>query len=682
LLWQFLRADVPTLFHAQIGGDRDGNPNVTCGVTQKAIAQNRQSALRHYLKRIDKLIHVLSVSSNLVQFPQSGFTRLEELQKRVGIKVDLNARNPGECLRQYLTAVRCRIFSMYDGNGDGGLEYGHPRALVEDLRLLEDCLAHIGSSGVADQHIKPLRRQVETFGFRTVSLDIRQNSTIINAVLLEIFNSIPGRHAEIEPASPQWSAAIRQCLNAQVTPPPIPENPSDMVAETVGLFKLIGEVQNSIDPNGIGCFILSMTQSTDDWLAVYALARICGLHAKDDITAPTELRIAPLFETINDLRNSAKIIRDVFDVPAVRRTISALQNTQEIMLGYSDSNKDGGFLCSSWELIKAQKKLMEQAGKIGIEIKFFHGRGGSVSRGGVPVGRAIAAQPAGSINGKMRITEQGEVVSSKYANRGTALHEMEQLCSGVICHTLAATDEPPVMNSAEFDEVLEALSGLSQVAYSNLLNREGFLQYFQKASPVEELSLLKIGSRPAKRFGIGNLADLRAIPWVFAWSQNRHMLTGWFGVGTALEAYSSFRSTSAHRTFDKMFNQSKTFRLVIDEVEKTLFQADMDIGVLYSELDADNPFTVPLFDEIRREFDLTRSWMMKLNGNQELACRFPIFRDRSERMRGIVNQANRMQVGLLREFRQLPENSDARDEITAPLLMTMNCVASGLGWTG
>ncbi|MGI9388303.1 MAG: phosphoenolpyruvate carboxylase, partial [Methyloligellaceae bacterium] len=569
-------------FSSWIGGDRDGNPNVTADVTRETLAENRRAAIVHYRQRIDELLQILSITASAIEVPEILATRLDGLLAEGGSRAEIAERNPGEIFRQYLTVIDKKLDATLNGETSSWRSYRSARALADDLRIIETALLQLSAHRLAVARVRPLRWQVETFGFRTVSLDIRQNSTVINRVAAEVLGG--GDKSTPESVSLQWSATLRRQLNAQTSPPAIPDDLSDEASEAVNLFHLIGEVEQGDDPKAVGAFILSMTTSADDLLAVYLLARMAGLHIGGDETAPLALRIVPLFETIDDLRRAPQILEDFLSVPLVQRTIRAQGNVLEIMLGYSDSNKDGGFLCSTWELIKAQKKLVLTGQSYGIEIRFFHGRGGSVSRGGAPTGRAIAAQPDETINGRMRLTDQGEVVSSKYANRGTALYQMELLSASVITHSLWQPTGRRVRNAPEYDEALEALSGLSQVAYTQLLAQPGFLEYFQSASPVEELALLKIGSRPAKRFGASGIEDLRAIPWVFAWSQNRHLITGWYGIGSALRSFIDVRGRGGQRLLRNMFQNSQVFRLVIDEVEKTLYQADMDIAGLYASL--------------------------------------------------------------------------------------------------
>lgn len=366
----------------------------------------------------------------------------------------------------------------------------------------------------------------------------------------------------------------------------------------------------------------------------------------------------------------------------MRRSIRANANQFEVMLGYSDSNKDGGFFCSSWELTKAQKSITKLCRKAGVDVRFFHGRGGSVRRGGAPTGRAIAAQPCGSVAGRLRTTEQGEVVSSKYANRGTANYQLEILSASVLAHTLKSPYEREATHNPEFDEAIDALSGLSQVTYQNLLNQPGFLDYFTQASPVEELALLNIGSRPAKRFGASSLADLRAIPWVFAWSQNRHLISGWYGFGSAVESFLQIRQDGGEALLKEMFERSREFRLAVDEVEKSLCHADMEIAGRYADLVACDETRSAVFGRIRTEFARTRQQVTRLTAHDEPGARFPALRHRLESTLPRISQANLWQVQLLTEHRRQADGQASEEATLASLLVSMNCISAGLGWTG
>ncbi len=646
-------------FHSWIGGDRDGNPNVTAEVTQDAIDRGRATAIECYRAALVDAIRGLSISGSLAKLPQDSLAALTAMVDRAPNPESIRARNRGEYFRQALSAILARL--------SGADPYKHIRDLIADLRAIESALEAIEADTLARQFLRPIRWRAEVFGFRTTSLDIRQNSTVVTDVLSEIWAK-QGEATEF--GTPAWSERLRKEIARDDFPVmPVDELSAD-ARELTTLMSVIYEARKGEDPASIGGFILSMTRSTDDLLAVYLLARYAGFSV-DAIGLP----IVPLFETIDDLRNAPQILHNLIEVPLVRRSLKRQGGKVEIMLGYSDSNKDGGFICSTWELDKAQRKITRALAQHGFQPLFFHGRGGSVSRGGAPTGRAIAAQPAGTIAGAMRITEQGEVVSAKYANRGTALFELELMASSVLAHT--ALSKPSGKDEPEFHDALEALSGMSQVAYSNLLHRPGFVSYFQQASPVEELAMLKIGSRPARRFGASSLADLRAIPWVFAWTQNRHLLTGWYGFGTACESLSKVRGTEAKTLLRKMYKRSQIFRLMVDEVEKTLFQADMEIAEKYCTLVTDPAQRDDIFGLIKSEYARSKEAILMITQDQVLAQRFTMLTERYDRVCDDLQAIHLIQIEQLKHLR-----SDEASKISIPLLQSMNCIASGLGWTG
>lgn len=669
-------------FSSWIGGDRDGNINVTSDVTRETLAVNRAAAFERLSERLSALIPLVSISSNLVKIPQNFERTLGKLLEATGEAERIRARNPDELLRQYLVALNLRLAATA-GNVGKANPYHTPTQLADDLRALEQGLIDMKAGSIAASLIAPLRWEVETFGFRTVSLDIRQNSTVINRVVQETWRANSADPSEIPAAgSPAWTEQLRDNLRAQHISAPDLSQLSDEATETIALFGLIKDVQDSIDRQAIGSFILSMTTSADDLLAVYLLAKYAGLCAGHDSSGAIPLPIIPLFETISDLRAAPGILNDLLTIPLVRRSLQEAGNVQEVMLGYSDSNKDGGFVCSTWELFKAQKKIVATAESLGIEVRFFHGRGGSVSRGGAPTGRAIAAQPNATVLGRMRTTEQGEVVSSKYANRGTALYQLELLSASVLAHSLKSPIETAARHHAAFDEAIDALSGMSQASYSRLLEQPGFVDYFLQASPVEELALLNIGSRPARRFGSATISDLRAIPWVFAWSQNRHLITGWYGFGSALKSFVQVRGREGRKLLTEMLDQSRLFRLMVDEVEKTLYQADMDLADRYAGLVQDKETRERIYSMIRQEYETTYGQLSSLTGMSEPAQRFPAFRKRIDDVKPLIERTHLLQVELLDEFRIAQSNEAVRKSITVPLLLSMNCIAAGLGWTG
>jgi phosphoenolpyruvate carboxylase len=423
-----------------------------------------------------------------------------------------------------------------------------------------------------------------------------------------------------------------------------------------------------------------MTHCVDDVLGTYLLAKEAGLFADAAATESCTVPIVPLFESVEDLRRAPDVVRELLQMPLVRRSVRAQGGVQEVMIGYSDSNKDGGFLTSNWELAKAQVKLTRLGRECGVPIAFFHGRGGSVSRGGAPTGRAIAAQPAGSIQGRLRLTEQGEVVSFKYANRGTAAYQIELLAASVLEHALKSEREEALVVTAEFDEALEALAGAAHAAYRRLVEHPDLVTYFQAASPLEEIALLNIGSRPARRFGAKTLADLRAIPWVFAWTQNRHFVPGWYGVGSGLATFLEVRGARGEALLQRMFNDSRLFRLIVDEAEKTLAYVDLEIAREYAGLVAEPGVRAAIFPMIEEEYRRTVEVVLRVSGGREIAARFPQFRRRLARRLPTLAQVNREQIELLRQYRAA--TGKAQEDDLAPLLFSINCVAAGFGTTG
>ena len=668
----------PLKFSSWIGGDRDGNPFVTVATTKAALKANANASVQRLEAKLDQLARYISISSNELKIPVNFATILAEQLLLSGHSDQLQARNFGEPFRQYFSALHLRLESTFEDK-NAAKAFASVEELTSLLLKAEEALADMKAPGLAASLIKPVRWEAEIFGFRTVSLDIRQNTTVTNRVLAEIWSKMnPLSESEAPPVhSPQWSAWLRAELDKPMAFVPQFRTLSEEAVELLGLLHLVRETLDGPDPKAIGPFILSMTQNADDILGLYVLAKYCGLFSDSASRETCRIRVVPLFETIEDLRAGPTVMEELLSNTVVQNSVRSLGNTQEIMLGYSDSNKDGGFFCASFELFEAQRRLIRVGEKSGVAISFFHGRGGSVSRGGAPAGRAIAAQPAGTVGGRMRVTEQGEVVSSKFANRGTAQINLETLTAAVLSHSLKSKAEDVQRLNPEHQQAVEQIAQLSFKAYQKLAHDPGLITYFQQASPVEELALLKIGSRPSRRFGAKGLSDLRAIPWVFAWSQNRHLLTGWYGLGYALDDFMSSRGDGL-KLLREMFVKSPGFRLAIDEVEKSLFLADMQVAEKYAGLVENRNDAERLYVLIAHEHKRTSKVILELSGDSQLCERFHSFRRRFDRVKEMVNQANSWQVELLRQTR----GGKASDTLNGSLLASMNCVAAGLGWTG
>jgi len=673
-------------FGCWVGGDRDGNPFVTNDVTRWTLAQNRLAALHRYRRRLADLVRELSVSERAVQLPQEFASALERVLAASGEGEAIRQRNPGEVFRQYVTAQVRRLDRTLAAAEQGR----HPPAdgyrtadeLIADLRALENGVIATCGESIAAMFVRPVRREVDVFRFSTVRLDVRENTTRLNEALGALWRIRTGRldADPPDPRSPEWAAWVQAELARprfeELRLTALPTGP----AETVGLFRLIAEMREQVDREAFGAFVLSMTHSVSDVLGAYLVAKEGGLFPDAAGVERCVLSIVPLFETIDDLRDAPAIMRELLNVPLVRRSVRDQGGVQEVMIGYSDSNKDGGFFTANWELYKAQLKLTRLGKELGIPIAFFHGRGGSVSRGGAPTGRAIAAQPAGSINGWFRLTEQGEVVSYKYANRGTAAYQLELLAASVMEHAVKSEFEQALVPVGEFDEAMEAVSGASFAAYRQLVEHPGLMTYYPAASPLDELALLNLGSRPARRFGARSLGDLRAIPWVFAWSQNGHFVPGWFGVGTGLETFLEVRGERGEKLLKRMFNDSRLFRLIIDEAEKTLVKVDLQLAWQYAALVPDVEVRDAVFAVVKDEYERTCRAILRISGGATLAERFPRYLRQFYRRQRTISEASRMQVQLLKEYRAA--SGELAHDTLQDLLLSFNCVATGLGWTG
>ncbi|MGA2639243.1 phosphoenolpyruvate carboxylase [Methylocella sp.] len=672
-------------FGSWIGGDRDGNPFVTNKVTRRALAENAAASLRYYEQRLYALMRSLSIAERALP-PPAGFR--EALNRALAVSGDgagIALRNPGEPYRQFLFCAHSKVkatLARFEGLQISQPYYASADELIADLAVTEEALSESGSPGLAQDLVRPLRLAVEAFRFRTMRLDLRENTTRLTETLRSLWRAM---HTEADGEPPahdseEWKAWLLAELGRPRSGPAVRRTLPPEVEETLGMFKLARDEGEEFDREAFGAFVLSMTRSVADILGAYLLAKEADLYHDATRVEACYLPITPLFETITDLRAAPAIMRELLALPLVRRSARIQGGVQEVMIGYSDSNKDGGFLSSNWELSKAQAKLTKIGADAGIPLAFFHGRGGSVSRGGSPTAQAIAAQPAGSISGRLRVTEQGEVVSFKYANKGTAAFQMEMLGASVFEHTLISERAVPALR-AEFEEAMEALSGASHAAYAQFIGHPDLLTYLQSASPLDEISMLNIGSRPARRFGARSLSDLRAIPWVFSWAQNRHVITGWYGVGSGVASFIDVRKERGLALLRRMFAESQLFRMIVGEVEKTLCLVDLGIARAYAGLVYDDDVRESVFAMIEAEFALTQRVILQITGEDEIAQRFPVYRSRLTHRLPTINKVNREQVELLRAFRASP-NELSKEAFKANLLLSINCISSGLGATG
>lgn len=673
-------------FASWIGGDRDGHPGVTADITRHTLFRLRAEALSRYDGGLQTLASQLSVNRHLLELPDEHAEAIKAALR--GAPADVRERNPNEPFRQLASWMRTRLVGTLEAARAGAATpagehvYHGPRELEQDLLLMGNALAAADCELLASRRVWPLLRELRIFGFRTASLDLRENASATNATLAAVWCLRTGQ--PVADCPPQDGKAWLEWLRAELASAGATVAPADLPADArapLELLHMLRGLRGAIDRDAVSRYVLSMTAHAADVLGVYLLVKYADLFTDPDGVESAGLQVVPLFESIDDLERAPAVMAELLATPVVRRSVRECGGAQEVMLGYSDSNKDGGFLAANQALSFAQAKLTEVGRKAGVPIQFFHGRGGSVGRGGVHAARAIAAQPAGSVGGRLRVTEQGEVASAKYANRGTAGYHLELLAASVLEHTLKSEQEKALAPNPEFEEALSALSGLSYTAWRQFVETDGLPDYFAAASPVEELALMNIGSRPARRAGRRELGSLRAIPWVFAWSQNRHMLPGWYGVGSAIEAFLEVRGDAGRELLARMFEHSRLFRLVADEAEKTLATVDLNLAREYAGLVEDERLRNTVFARVKDEYDRTRRALLALGGGDEPGERFPRFTRRLGRRLPVLEAVGHQQVALLREFRAATTDTERR-RLALPLRLSINCVAGGLGWTG
>ena len=671
-------------FGSWIGGDRDGNPYVTNDVTKDSLLKNRQIILDYYIESIEILVEKLSVSRESVTLSKNFENHLNNILKNIDELESISTRNPGEVFRQFLSCMLIKLRGTLESEEEGhysAISYQNADDFILDLKHLSEGLSESNCEQLSNLLVNPLLQEAESFRFCTVRLDLRENSDSINHALSVIWVAMKNGEEPPAPNSEEWKKWLLEELEKPLDTLPTFSNLDESSSSTLGLFEMVTQMMDKLDNEAFGNFILSMTKTVNDILGVYFLAKITGIFSGENEKEFSRLSIVPLFETIEDLRSAPKIVQELLAVPIISKTIKQKTGIQEVMIGYSDSNKDGGYFTANWELNRAQASLTRVGNEAGIPVSFFHGRGGSVSRGGAPTGIAVAAQPAGSVHGQMRITEQGEVVSSKYANEGTAQYQMELLSASVFQHTLRSLDEEQLKPNLDFDKAMESLSRLAFKKYRELAESNGLVDYYSAASPVEELAKMNIGSRPARRTGTKSLDDLRAIPWVFAWTQNRHLVPGWYGVGSAIKEFTDEHGNKGRKLIKKMFAESRLFRLVVDETEKTLSLIDFDICKAYSELVEDESIRKNIFNMISSEYSLTKEVILEITGEDKLSQRFKKFSRKLNRRLPVLHQAGLEQIKLIKEFRQRNKGDEITDDLI-PLLLSINCISSGLGWTG
>lgn len=656
-------------FGLWIGGDRDGHPFVTADVTRDTLSELRRQSLKLYRRELRTIAYQLTVSSPAHPAPADLLSRVNELIELLGSEgAYIRDRNPEEPWRAFGFLLRAQL--------DADLEVT-PDGFRDDLTLFHDSLLAIGMNRLADQHIRPIQRKFEAFGFHLAELDIRQNSAFHDKAAAQLLEA-----AGIENATTfaEWSEEERVAFLSKELESPRPflhiDQSAGPEADAVReCYRVLVDHRRQRGP-GVGSLIVSMTRQLSDLLLVHLFARESGLTEPNGEALVCPLQVVPLFETLDDLDNGAGIVDDYLSHPAAQASLDISgggeTKTQQIMLGYSDSNKDGGILASQWALHDAQSSISVVGKKHGVELRFFHGRGGTISRGAGPTNWFMRALPHGSLTGDFRMTEQGETIARKYAYPESAVYHLESLQACVahatVRHRLGEPVEDPGI------ELIPNLAKWSTEAYRDLLETEGFITFYRQATPIDALEQTQMGSRPSRRTGTASLDDLRAIPWVFSWTQSRFYLPGWYGVGSALDRLHREEPENFQRLADTILSSTLP-RYIFTAVETNLMSANLDIMNAYADLVEDEGLRKVFMDKIENEFQLARTHLAKLFPRQ-IHVRRPRYAKTVALRDQPLRILHRQQIELLREWRETDE------EITRGLIFSISAIASGLRTTG
>lgn len=662
---------VPELirFGSWMGGDRDGNPNVTHDVTEQTLKLHFDLAVSKYQEKLHQLARDLSPSVERVGADEALLKSLDApSDEPYRAKID-------QMVERLLNTKR-----YVHGEPTTGPRYHSVDELLDDIALMDTSLRNHRGARLADTFVRPLQLQASLFGFHMVTLDIRQHSGVHERAISELLD-VAGVADYQSLGEEDRIRVLSECL-ASARPIRNPYHAySDETLEAIRVFDCIRSGHVQFGRASVRDYLISMTQGASDLLEVLLLAKESGLFGwpEGPEAAPTShLNVVPLFETIEDLQAAPAIMQSLFENPVYRRHIEVHNNAQEIMLGYSDSNKDGGYLTANWSLYTAQQALLDVAAAHAIRLKFFHGRGGALGRGGGPVEQSILAQPVRALHGHVKITEQGEVISQRYSHKGIAERSLESAAAAVLIGAARSRFDSSETEPAQWIRLLDSASQRSFEAYrAFVFGDEDFLTYFHTATPVDEIGKLNIGSRPSKRSQSAKIEDLRAIPWVFSWTQSRHLLPAWYGFGTSMEELLQVEGNPDH--LRAMYRGWPFFRTLVDNLQMALAKADMLVAREYAHLAGD--VGLRLFAEIEREYERSRRAVLQITGYGELLDNKSVIQASIQLRNPYVDPLSFFQVRLLRQLRETA-NDEERALLLADVLLTINGIAAGLRNTG
>ncbi|MDP4658628.1 MAG: phosphoenolpyruvate carboxylase [Opitutales bacterium] len=670
-----------------VGGDRDGHPLVTAEVTTRALNLFRSTAIAICNERLETLGQRLSLGDHLQEPPPVFIRQVEKHAAAHGEAGEAAIRrNVGETWRQYVNLIRLRLPNPVGALGHG--QHPTPEGVIADLLFLRETLIEVGAGRIARAELDPLLRFLRTFGFHMAVLDIRQNSAFHDKAIGQLLAATGQDDAHFA----QWDESRRLgFLDSELrsTRPFLREQASigPEADAVVACHRALATHIDHYGSAGLGSLIVSMTRSVSDLLSVYLLAREAGLTEGGSDDAYCLLPVVPLFETIGDLERSTGIMNAFLSHPMTQRTLKARRDaglteglTQQVMIGYSDSNKDGGILASLWNLYRAQQNLAAVGAKHGVRIVFFHGRGGTISRGAGPTHRFIDALPQGSIQGEMRVTEQGESITQKYANHITAVNNLELLAAGVTQNTFL--HDVAIRSEAAQAKVMDRLAEFSREAYQELIRTPRFIEFFRQATPIDVIEASRIGSRPSRRTGAASLEDLRAIPWVFAWSQARFYLSGWYGVGSALARLKE-EDPKGFEVIRRNYDDWPPLRYMLKNASTSVLASNRSMMRLYGGLVTDKKLRALFLNRILAEHSLARKMLDELSGSKLSEGR-PRLRKVIALRESAIDLLHEQQVALLKDWRKKVADGDRKeaDALLPQMLLSLNAIAAGLQATG
>lgn len=679
---------LPSFLHmgSWIGGDRDGNPFVNGETLSQAVHLQSAAAFKFYIKELEALRRELAVSTRLIKVTPEVEALAQRSQDQSPHRIDEAYRLALNGIYDRLMATAKPVLPVSDliRAQSNAKAYSKAEDFLEEITVLIHSLMLNKGEHLVYPRLGKLAKAIETFGFHLSTIDIRQSSDVHEAVIKELINKA-GYDFNYDELTEEEKV---QTLLDELKQPRLLLSPyqqySELVHKEIGVFNMAREMRQAFGPRTVRQYIISHTESLSDLLEVALLQKETGLlrGVWGSAKVQVDLNIVPLFETIADLRNATMIMGKWLSLLGIRHVLRYQGDEQEIMLGYSDSNKDGGFLTSSWELYKSEVSLLELFNQAKIKLRLFHGRGGTVGRGGGPTYQAIMAQPHGTVNGQIRLTEQGETIAFKYSDAKVGRQHLETLIAATIDASIFPQDDLAEQQNRAFEAIMEELSGTAMTSYRSLIyETPGFEDYFFNTTPISEIAELNIGSRPSARKANRRIEDLRAIPWGFSWAQCRLLLPGWYGLGSAIHAFINTDESKAEartKQLKEMLESWSLFKSLIANVDMVLAKTDLTVAKRYAQMLKDEPLREAIFSRIEKEYQLTVDALTLLQGTSERLSNNPILADSIKNRLPYLDPMNYLQVEMIQRYR----DGDTNEKLKLAILLTINGIAAGLRNTG